>query len=109
MTELECHRCKTTERVQSMELLGRLMTYCEKCFAKAVLASRGATVESSEHYFTTPTEDQGKALDEAAAFGMRHPWDLISIFWTHKNEAGHHCFVINYMPKNSKAPTDGMD
>jgi len=109
MTDPVCQKCKTTENVQSMEILGRLMTYCEKCFQKAVLESRGATVACSEHYFTSPTEDQGKAMDEATAYGTSQPWDLISIFWTHQNDAGHHCFTISYMPKKSESSTDGMD
>ena len=97
--EPTCNKCKTTSGVQSMELLGRLMSYCEPCFRKAVLESRTSTAESFEHFFTTSTEDQGKAMDEAAAYGTSQPWDLISIFWTHKNDAGHHCFVINYNKK----------
>jgi len=104
-----CQKCKTEENVQKMELLGRLVCLCQKCFAEMMAASQ-QSVSTSEHYFTTPTKDQGKALDEAVAFGTSKPWDMSSIIWTHQNDAGHHCFTITYMPKlNSKTSTDGMD
>ena len=103
---MPCQKCKC-EDSQKVEMLGRLLEMCSPCFGKLLAPKDSSQV--SEHYFTTPTEDQAKALDEAAAYGMRHPWDLISIFWTHQNDAGHHCFTINYTPKISVAPTDGMD
>jgi len=105
--EDKCQKCKTTEGVQKMELLGRLMIYCQSCFAK--VASAPSTAPNLEHYFTTPTADQGGALDEAVEYAKKQPWDLISIFWTHHNDAGHNCFTINYMPRISVASTDGMD
>jgi hypothetical protein len=104
---MPCQKCKTDENVSKMELLGRLVCLCQKCFVQ-MMSPQG--VSTSEHYFTTPTADQGKAMDEAAAYGSSQPWDMSSIFWTHQNDAGHHCFTITYLPKlNSKTTTDGMD
>jgi hypothetical protein len=112
MTNL-CQKCKTNENVQTLKVLGRLLSYCEPCFAEYAKESAKATNTTMpvlEHYFTTPTADQGGGLDEAVTYGKSKPWDLVSIFWTHKNDAGHHCFTINYMPKiNSNASVDGMD
>ena len=95
---MSCQKCKSTDTVQKIEMLGRLLELCSPCFGE-MIAAQNQGVSKSEHYFTTPTEDQGKALDEAAAYGTAQPWDLISIFWTHKNDAGHHCFTITYSPK----------
>lgn len=50
-----------------------------------------------EHLFTTPEPDQDKALDEAVEFGKSKGWQLISIIWSHKNSADHHCFTISFV------------
>ena len=105
----ECRKCKTTEGVQKIEILGRLMVLCQKCFSEVARACQSQT-DSTEHYFTTTTADKGKALDEAVAYGYTQPWEMSSVFWTHQNDAGHHCFTITYTPKltqNSNTTIDG--
>ena len=93
-------KCNSTDNVQKIEMLGRLLELCSPCFGKMLSPTDG--VSTSEHYFTTPTADQAKAMDEAADYGKSQPWDMSSIIWTHQNDAGHHCFTITYMPKLNK-------
>jgi hypothetical protein len=50
-----------------------------------------------EHIFITPTEDQGKGLDEAVEFGKSKEWQLVSVIWKDLNPAGHHRFIIAYL------------
>jgi hypothetical protein len=90
-----CQKCKS-EDAQKVEMLGRLLELCSPCFGE-MISPKG--VQTTEHYFTTPTADQGKALDEAVAYGNSKSWDMSLIIWTHQNDAGHHCFTITYMPK----------
>lgn len=95
----ECRKCKTTEGIQKVEILGRLVVLCEKCFIESMPQPNTAAI--LEHYFTTPMEDKGKALDEAVAYGYTQPWDMTLVAWTHQNDAGHHCFTISYVSKAS--------
>jgi hypothetical protein len=41
-------------------------------------------------------KDQGKALDEACAYGVKQGWELRSVIWEKEDEEGNHHFKISF-------------
>ena len=67
---------------------------------------------SPEVIYKATAKDQGKALDEAVAFGQSNGWELISVIWEKEDSEGNHHFKILYnkhatqMPLNSNVKSD---
>ena len=49
-----------------------------------------------EFTYTTTEIDQGKALDEAVAYGLKQGWEMISVVWEKQDEEQKHIFKILY-------------
>jgi hypothetical protein len=54
-----------------------------------------------EVIYKAKEKDQGKALDEAVAYGQKQGWQLNSVIWQKEDEEGNHHFVISFSEVNS--------